>query len=388
MRDPMIRNQEDDSFVSYAEGLAAKIRACDEADEHHFAAEAVGLLLDASYNLLTIPKELGGRGANLYQMLLCQERLAEAHASAALVMGWHVGIALGLRLANAWAPLRYAQFAEDAIHARAMINACGTEPETGSPSRGGRPTTTAVKVSGGYKITGRKTWATGSPVLTHILVSAYMPDRARVGEFLVRKGSPGLAIEETWDSMSMAGTGSHTLRLTDVFVADEDLTDEAEPGKKMRRSADGSGWLLHIPATYLGVGNAARAYALEFARTYQPNSLSHPIGQLPHVREKLGQIEIARMSARTFLYQVAERYDQAEPAARLSMRGDLGAAKYVATHAAIRMVDLSMRIVGGNSILHSTPLERYYRDVRAGLHNPPMDDSTLSMLAGIALEHP
>ncbi|KUO95250.1 acyl-CoA dehydrogenase family protein [Ferroacidibacillus organovorans] len=386
MRDPMIRNQEDDSFVSYAEELAAKVRGCAEADEHHFAGEAVALLLDASYNLLTIPKELGGRGANLYQMLLCQERIAEAHASAALVMGWHVGIALGLRLANAWSPARYAQFAKDAVHARAMINACGTEPETGSPSRGGRPTTTAVKVAGGFKITGRKTWATGSPVLTHILVSAYMPDRARVGEFLVRKDSPGVAIEETWDSMSMAGTGSHTLRLTDVFVPDEDLTDEAEPGKKMKRSADGSGWLLHIPATYLGVGNEARAYALEFARTYQPNSLSHPIGQLPHVREKLGQIEIERMSARTLLYQVAERYDRAEPADRLAMRGDLAAAKYVATHAALRMVDLSMRVVGGNSILHSTPLARCYRDVRAGLHNPPMDDSTLSMLAGLALE--
>lgn len=34
----------------------------------------------------------------------------------------------------------------------------------------------------------------------------------------------------------------------------------------------------------------------------------------------------------------------------------------------------------------SHPLERYYRDVRAGLHNPPMDDAVMALLAGEALE--
>jgi len=34
----------------------------------------------------------------------------------------------------------------------------------------------------------------------------------------------------------------------------------------------------------------------------------------------------------------------------------------------------------------SNPLQRYYRNVRAGLHNPPMDDMTIIKLATAAIE--
>jgi alkylation response protein AidB-like acyl-CoA dehydrogenase len=44
------------------------------------------------------------------------------------------------------------------------------------------------------------------------------------------------------------------------------------------------------------------------------------------------------------------------------------------------VVDLAMRVAGGMSLTKNLPLERYYRDVRAGLHNPPMDDVTLSIV--------
>jgi len=55
------------------------------------------------------------------------------------------------------------------------------------------------------------------------------------------------------------------------------------------------------------------------------------------------------------------------------------------TNAAVEIVDLCMRIVGGDSLLRNLPLERCYRDVRAGLHNPPMDDMTVQQLADAAL---
>ncbi len=34
-----------------------------------------------------------------------------------------------------------------------------------------------------------------------------------------------------------------------------------------------------------------------------------------------------------------------------------------------------MRIVGAKSLEMNRPLQRYYRDMRAGLHNPPMEDA-------------
>jgi alkylation response protein AidB-like acyl-CoA dehydrogenase len=41
---------------------------------------------------------------------------------------------------------------------------------------------------------------------------------------------------------------------------------------------------------------------------------------------------------------------------------------------AIRIVDIALRIVGGVGLHRQFPLERYYRDVRAGLSHPPLED--------------
>ena len=54
----------------------------------------------------------------------------------------------------------------------------------------------------------------------------------------------------------------------------------------------------------------------------------------------------------------------------------------------IEAVDLAMRVVGGVSLLKRRPIERYYRDVRAGLHNPPLEDRALEQLARSALDEP
>lgn len=386
--DPWMRTEEDRELVDWAGQLATQLATRSDTYDREgtFVHEQIDLLTQAGYASLTVPKEYGGRGCNLRQLLLAQERLAEGDSAAALVMGWHLGITQSLAATKAWPDDMYRAFCADVVAGRALVNACGTEPDTGSPSRGGRPTTVAKRTAGGYSITGLKTWATGSPVITHILVTATISGEDSVGEFLVPRASAGLSVQESWDSMSMRGTGSHTLALENVFVPDAHLLDTMAAGRKPKRSSDGSGWLLHIPATYLGIANAARRFILDFANAYAPNSLGKPIATAPHVREKIGQMEVERTTARTLLYATATQYDETAFADRLKMRADLGLAKHVTTNAAVRIVDLSMRIAGGQSLLRSLPLERYYRDVRAGLHNPPMDDVILSVLADSALQ--
>ncbi len=387
--DQFIRNAQDQALVDWVAGLAARLAENSAAydDGGRFVDGQIRLLHKAGYSALTAPAEYGGRGASLYELLLAQERLAQGDAAAALVMGWHLGITQSLRDTQAWPDELYRAFCEQCAAQGALVNSCATEPETGSPSRGGRPSTVATKADGGFVLRGHKTWATGSPMLTHIIVTAFVPELDRVGEFLILQGAPGLVLSESWDSMSMRGTGSHTFELRDVFVPDERALDFVAPGQKMRRSSDGGGWLLHIPATYLGVANVARRYALQFAASHSPSSMQgKPISTIAQVREKLGRIEVLRDTARTLLYTTAARYDAAPTREqRQGMRAELGLAKYAATNAAVDMVDLAMRVVGGNSLLRSTPLERAYRDVRAGLHNPPMDDVTLNILAERAL---
>ena len=52
----------------------------------------------------------------------------------------------------------------------------------------------------------------------------------------------------------------------------------------------------------------------------------------------------------------------------------------IAIENSARVVDLALRAVGGASYFKRLPIERYYRDIRAGLFHPPDSDETLELL--------
>ncbi len=217
-------------------------------------------------------------------------------------------------------------------------------------------------------------------LLDYYIVSAYVEDRDAVGWFLIDSSKEGIEIDYTWDTVGMRGTGSHDLVLNEVQVSSEDLV-EMQGDKK----GGPKGWLLHIPAVYLGIAIAARNDAIEFAKGFQPNSLDRPISEVPHIQDKIGEMELKLLQARNFMYSVAEQWDQ-YPERREVLASSLGAVKTVATNAANDVVDLAMRIAGGRGLSKSYPFEQYYRDVRAGLHNPPMDDMVIQSMAEAAIK--
>ena len=109
-----------------------------------------------------------------------------------------------------------------------------------------------------------------------------------------------------------------------------------------------NGWLLHIPATYLGVAQAARDYAVHFANTHSPNSLNGPIAQLPNVQQLIGEIDLELTKARFVIYGAAAAYDN--ETTRDSLSNEISVAKHVVTNSAITIVDKAMRLVGAKSL--------------------------------------
>lgn len=382
-----IRNEKEEKLAARIDKLAEK---CTERAEQHdregsFPFDNFEDLKQAGYLKLTVPKEFGGDEISLYELVMAQERLARGDGSTALAVGWHMGLVYNLRSSDAWPESVFEQFCKDVVRDGAMINSFASEPATGSPSRGGKPETTAVPTEGGYRITGRKTFSTMSPILDRFIVTAGIEGEDRVGEFLVYK-TKEVSVDETWDTLGMRATGSHDIVLDGVFVPEQNLLDERETGgRKKKRGGGGNGWMLHIPACYSGIALAARDFAVDFAKTYKPNSLPGPIADLPNVQTHIGNIESKLMTARTVLYAVAERWDRDEEG-RAQIGPELAHAKTVVTNTALEIVDIAMRITGGASLSKKLPLERLYRDVRAGLHNPPMDDIVIKMLAGRALK--
>lgn len=348
--------------------------------EGSFPYENIQDLKDTGYTTLTVPKKYGGREISLYDMLRFQEKIAEGDGATALSIGWHMGIIKNLTEKNSWNEQIFKKICEE-VKNGSLINSAATEPSTGSPTRGGKPETTAIKEGGNWIVNGRKTFTTMAPVLDYFIVSASIMDTNKVGNFLIPRSAQGIIIEETWDSIALRGTGSHDLILQNVTIPEENFVEQiGTDGKKP------SGWLLHIPACYLGIAKAAKKYAIEFSLEYAPNSIEGTIVNLPNVRQKIGEMELKLMESEHFLHSVAKQWDDSDEHARGKMGPVLGAAKLTVTNNAIAVVDLAMRLVGARSLSLKNPLQRYYRDVRAGLHNPPMDDMTIQVLANHAIK--
>lgn len=339
-------------------------------------------LKNTGYTSLTVPKKYGGAEISLYDLIRFQEKIAEGDGATALSIGWHMGIIKNLTEKSSWKEPIFKNICEE-VKKGSLINSAATEPKTGSPTRGGKPETTAIKNGNQWIINGRKTFTTMAPVLDYFIVSATIEEKNQVGNFLIPRSAEGVKIEETWDSIALRGTGSDDLLLHNVVLSTESFVEPLSNEKKKP-----NGWLLHIPACYLGIAKAAKKYAIEFASDYAPNSVTGSIIDLPNVQQKIGEMELKLMQSEHFLYSVAKQWDLADDQVRGEMGAVLGAVKLTVTNNAISIVDLAMRIVGARSLSLKNPLQRYYRDVRAGLHNPPMDDMTIQSLAHFAiLEH-
>lgn len=372
-----------DERLEYIEELSQRFltRAAKIDEEGSFPFENISELKSSGYTELTLPEKFGGEAISLYDLVRFQEYIARGDGATALSIGWHMGIIQDLGEKNIWKESTFQMLCEE-VKKGALINNCASEPQTGSPTRGGKPTTTAIKDGDKWIINGRKTFSTMAPVLDYFNVTATVPETGAIGYFLIPRAKAGVKIVETWDSIAMRGTGSHDLVLNNVEVEEDYQVEWFEPGNK-----GASGWLLHIPACYLGIAQAAQSYAINFAKDYSPNSITGSIIDLPYVKQKVGEMELELLRARHFLYSVAKQWDHSSEEERNQLKPELGAVKLAVTNAAIKVVDLAMRVVGAQSLSAKNPLQRYYRDVRAGLHNPPMDDMTILLLADKAMNN-
>lgn len=356
-------------FSSYSKEIDEKSR---------FPMENIQSLIHLGYTTLPLSEEFGGEGISITDMVLFQETISSFDGATGLSIGWHQSVVGELYEKKLWDQRVLEQFAQE-VKNGALVNRAASEAQTGSPTRGGRPSTTAVKNAGKWMISGRKIFTTMSPALTHFLVTAWVEEKGGIGVFLIEKDTKGLSLEENWHVISMRGTESHDLVLDQVEVSEENFVEffQGANGKQL------NAWLLHIPACYLGIAQAARDYAVQFAAGYSPNSISGTISQLHNVQSLIGQMDLELMKARHFLYSVAEIYD--DHSRRPYLTNELGAAKHIVTNSSLKIVDQAMRIVGAKSLQISNPLQRYYRDVRAGLHNPPMDDMIIAKMAQTAV---
>jgi alkylation response protein AidB-like acyl-CoA dehydrogenase len=357
-----------------------------------FPHENYAELHEAGYLRLVVPREYGGEGADLLTMVLAQERLGRGDGATAMATGMLVQLIGRLAEERSWPEQVFAEVCHTLVAEGGLINTVVTEADLGSVSRGGVPATTATPTTGGWQINGHKLFASGGPALRFLVTGVVVPpsDDAPHGETasaIVRAPTQGLRLVDTWrDSLGVRTSGNYDVYYDDVFVPDEWLVGRRPIGAPLapHQQPGLNAWGLVIAAGYLGVGQAAVDAACDYANGRVPSSLGKPIAELPHIQQQIGQMQVALDAARAMLHNAADGW-VAQPALRAQLGASVASAKYLCTNAACSATETALRVAGGFSLTRQLPLERFFRDARAGLFHPPQDDLALAQIGRTAL---
>ena len=323
-----------------------------------FEPRAAKAIVASGLHRLVVPVAAGGLGARMAESVAVLAALGALDGSTALGFAMHIHV-VGALVDSSEIPeaLRVAVL-RSIVADGALLNNAGTEEGGGSPARGAIPGTTAVSE----------------------------PD----GSWLVDLALDGVERRPGFEALGMRGSASGRLALDGVRVpADSVLVRRRADGPEPRGPAPGAWFGVAVAATYLGVGEGARSGVARWALDRRPGDGKTPVADLPSVQLRLGRLDAELRAARIVVLDVARRWDEAmaggDATALAAAAGDVPLAKLVATRAAVAATDEALRIAGGPGFL-SGRLERAFRDTRAGLINPPLEDVALPGFARTVLD--
>jgi alkylation response protein AidB-like acyl-CoA dehydrogenase len=350
--------EEDQALVERARALgrefATRARAYDDAAS--FPEQDFQRLREEDLLTLTVPRDLGGhgfwQGTRYLPFYLVLEAIAAGAASTAQLLQVH-SHASGI-VAALGSDEQRARILGDVVRRGALVASCGSETD---PRRvdSGTVESELRSVEGGFRLSCVKHFGSLAPAADYYLLYVLAPGARTVAQgyttVIVPRGTSGVSLEDTWDTMGMRATISWSLRLDDVFVPWTDVI--GQPGD----------WIQHDPRTFtLGyvanhLGTAQGVF--EFVRQYVQDRPF--LAKDDVVAYTLGEMDAALQAARTSMWYAAwvweqGRYDEAELA---SMR-----ALHTSKQAAIMVTTKAFDVCGARAAFKTLPIERAFRDVR------------------------
>jgi alkylation response protein AidB-like acyl-CoA dehydrogenase len=342
--------------------------------EASFPTENYQDLRDAGLLALCIPEAQGGLGADYRTYCLVSAELGRHCGSTALTFNMHVCSTLWTgALADdldMTAEQRAAHETKRAAHYRRIVEdgAIFSQPfsEGGAAAAGKAPFgTIATKVDGGYRINGKKIFASlsGSADYYGVLCTEEKPTlrQADTLYLAVPANAAGVAVQGDWDPLGMRGTVSRNLVFRDVFVPE--AAELMPRGVYFQAATRWPHMFLTLAPTYMGLAQAAYDFTVRYLRGELPGT--------PPVKRRMyptKQIAVAQMVV--MLEQTRALFERVIAEARVDPTKDerlrAYAAQYTIMENANALAQLALRTCGGQAMLKGLALERIYRDSRCG----------------------
>ncbi len=347
--------------VSRLGPLFAK-RTAEYDREARFPHENWEDLRDAGLLGIAVPVEAGGLGGDFVAYALASEELGRHCAATALTFNMHVAttllvgeIADALDLTAAERTLLVERRARlwDGIVTEHHIHSQPFSEGRAAGATGGYATR-ATPVEGGFRVTGRKIFASlaGASDYHNILCQTEGDPRVRL--LGVPHDADGLMIEGEWDPLGMRATDSRNLVMDDVFVPAEN--EWLPPGAFDQAATRWPYFFMTLSFTYLGLMRAIRDFTAEYLR--QSGRASNPVKQ-----QGWAEMNLVYEQAQALCYRIlGDVCVDPEPA-----KVHRAWASLVTTmEGAPTMAATAIRICGGRSMLRPSLIEQAYRDARCG----------------------
>jgi butyryl-CoA dehydrogenase len=305
---------------------------------------------------VTLPRAWGGLGLDYVSYALAVEAIARASAT----------VAVALTVTNSLVAEVIAHAGKDEQRERwlrklATGEAIGafalSEPEAGTDAANQK--TAAIRVSGGYRIRGKKVWVANAEEAAVAIVFASTRPGLRgqgVTAFLVPMDSAGITRTARADSLGVRGLGCMDLDL-DVAVTDDEVLGLVDQGFRLAMWAL-QGGRVAIAAQALGIGEAALAESIAYAK--QREQFGQPIANYQAIQWMLADMATELDAARLLTLKAAAAKDRQEKSTF-----EASMAKLAASEAAHKAADKAMQILASAGYRRGSVVERLFRDVRA-----------------------
>jgi alkylation response protein AidB-like acyl-CoA dehydrogenase len=319
-----------------------------------------------------VPREHGGGGVTHRDMGAILRELGRADPAVAVTLSMHSHLVA----AQVWRH-RHGMDASavfDRVVDGAILVSTGASDWVGSNG-------TARKVEGGYRVSARKSPASGCEVGDVLVTSIRWddgPDGPSVLHCAVPLAAEGLSIERTWDTLGLRATGSHTVVLDDVFVPEAAvaLVRPADQWHPVWNTVIGAAMPL-IMAAYVGIADAAVEAALRSVRNRIDSHVIQLVGEMMNAHTTGADVLDAMFAASDDL-----RFENTDEYASRTL-----SRKTVVAAAVIDTVRLAIELVGGAAYSRGSDLERLYRDVHGALFHPLPKAKQQQFSGRIALGH-
>jgi alkylation response protein AidB-like acyl-CoA dehydrogenase len=333
-----------------------------------FAAENYAALKERKVFSAMVPSELGGGGASHSQMCAFLRGLGRYCSSTALSLSMHQHL-IAAAVFNYRNGKSGRKLLEKVADQELVLISTGANDWLGSNGD-------VERVAGGYRVSARKPFASGSPSGDILITSAPYEDPEKgwqVLHFPVPMAAEGVSLAGDWQTLGMRATGSETVALDGVFVPEEAVV------LKRDRAAYHPAYnviltvaMPLIVSAYLGVAEAAADIAQGMAR-----KRSHDI-TAPYLLGELINLLITAQLAQESMVAIAND-GNFEPVTETA--NAILVRKTIAAKAILATAEKALETAGGGAFYRKAGIERLLRDAH-GLQFHPLPEKRQQHFTG------